>query len=139
MSKNFCIENRFNRYIFCRDVFISRHNGQIIIDFAGVVRMADKNRPEDTGYLARKIEELGTAMEKMKLAEYVELLNRPARLFYLNFFAGIARGLGMAVGFTILGAFIIYTLQRLQVLNLPVIGEFIADIVKIVQNNLRVK
>jgi len=139
MSKNFFIENRFNRYIFCRDVFISRHNGQIIIDFAGVVRMADKNRPEDTGYLARKIEELGTAMEKMKLAEYVELLNRPARLFYLNFFAGIARGLGMAVGFTILGAFIIYTLQRLQVLNLPVIGEFIADIVKIVQNNLRVK
>lgn len=101
--------------------------------------MAEGTRPGRESYLERKIEELGIALEKMKLAEYVELLNRPARLFYINFFAGIARGLGMAVGFTILGALLIYTLQRLQVLNIPVIGGLIAEIVKIVQSNLRVK
>ncbi len=101
--------------------------------------MAEEARPGREGYLEHKIDELGIALEKMKLAEYVELLNRPARLFYINFFAGIARGLGMAVGFTILGALLIYTLQRLQVLNLPVIGGLIAEIVKIVQSNLRVK
>ncbi|PKM81760.1 MAG: hypothetical protein CVU89_07990 [Firmicutes bacterium HGW-Firmicutes-14] len=99
----------------------------------------DNNRQDEKKYLAKKIEELAVAMEKMKLAEYVELLNRPGRMFYINFFAGVARGLGMAVGFTILGALVVYTLQRLQVLNLPVIGEFIADIVKIVQNNLRIQ
>ena len=101
--------------------------------------MVNNNRPEEQALLRRKIEELGLAMEKMKLAEYVELLNRPSRLFYINFFAGLARGLGMAVGFTILGAFLIYLLQKLQVLNLPIIGEFIADIVRIVQLNLRLE
>ena len=104
-----------------------------------MVALAEKKQNGDETYLARKIDELGTAMEKMKLAEYVDLLNRPGRLFYINFFAGVARGLGMAVGFTLLGALVIYTLQRLQVLNLPVIGEFIADIVKIVQNNLKLQ
>lgn len=113
--------------------------GQIITDFAGVIKLVDNNRQDEKKYLAKKIEELAVAMEKMKLAEYVELLNRPGRMFYINFFAGVARGLGMAVGFTILGALVVYTLQRLQVLNLPVIGEFIADIVKIVQNNLRIQ
>ena len=104
-----------------------------------MVRLAEKNQPEEISYLGKKIDELGIALEKMKLAEYVELLNRPSRLFYINFFAGVARGLGMAVGFTILGALLIYTLQRLQLLNIPFIGEIIAEIVKIVQGNLRVK
>jgi len=104
-----------------------------------VVRLAEKNQPEEISYLGKKIDELGIALEKMKLAEYVELLNRPSRLFYINFFAGVARGLGMAVGFTILGALLIYTLQRLQLLNIPFIGEIIAEIVKIVQGNLKVK
>ena len=104
-----------------------------------MVRLAEKNQPEEISYLGKKIDELGIALEKMKLAEYVELLNRPSRLFYINFFAGVARGLGMAVGFTILGALLIYTLQRLQLLNLPFIGELIAEIVKIVQSNLRIK
>ncbi|MFA5881629.1 MAG: DUF5665 domain-containing protein [Eubacteriales bacterium] len=104
-----------------------------------MVRLAEKNQPEEISYLGKKIDELGIALEKMKLAEYVELLNRPSRLFYINFFSGVARGLGMAVGFTILGALLIYTLQRLQLLNIPFIGEIIAEIVKIVQGNLKVK
>lgn len=98
-----------------------------------------QNNQDDKNILARKIDELGVALEKMKLAEYVELLNRPSRLFYINFFAGVARGFGMAVGFAILGAFLIYMLQKLQVLNLPVIGGLIAEIVKIVQTNLRLQ
>lgn len=96
-----------------------------------------KDKPPAGKTLADRVEELGLAMEKMKLAEYVELLNRPARLFYINFFAGLARGIGMAVGFTLLGAFLIYILKRLEYLNIPVIGEFIAEIVKIVQEQLR--
>jgi len=104
-----------------------------------VRRMSELKDLDNNGFLTRKIDELGVAMEKMKLAEYVELLNRPSRLFFINFFAGIARGLGMAVGFTILGALLIYTLQRLEVLNIPVLGGLIAEIVRIVQLNLRVK
>ncbi len=82
--------------------------------------------------LERKSEELIARMEKLHLAEYVDMLQSPRRLWKLNFFAGIARGLGMAVGFTILGAIVLYLLQKLVAFNLPVIGDFIADIVRIV-------
>ncbi|HBQ29277.1 membrane protein [Peptococcaceae bacterium SCADC1_2_3] len=86
--------------------------------------------------LRHQINELALNMEKMKLAEYVNLLENPRRLLYINFIAGVARGLGIAVGFAILGAVIIYVLQRIVALNLPVIGKFIAEIVTIVQTNL---
>lgn len=87
--------------------------------------------------LIKKVEELAIYMEKMKLAEYVELLGNIPRLLFLNFISGLARGLGMAVGFTILGAVVIYLLQRSFVRNLPLIGRFIADIVVIVQDHLK--
>ncbi|MCL6560235.1 MAG: DUF5665 domain-containing protein [Firmicutes bacterium] len=72
-------------------------------------------------------------MEKMKLAEYVRLLENPWRLMYINFIAGLARGVGIAVGFTILGAIVLYFLKILVMLNLPWIGGFIAEIVRMVQ------
>lgn len=87
--------------------------------------------------LTGKIDELSRAMEKMRLAEYVELLDNPRRLLYVNFLIGIARGFGSAIGFTILAALVIYFLQQLIVLNIPVIGEFIAEIVSIVQTQLK--
>lgn len=100
--------------------------------------MFNKNKEEqEISLLKQKIDELNIAMEKMKLAEYVELLHSPKRLLYINFIAGIARGIGMAIGFAILGAVLIYMLQRLAILNLPVIGDFIAELVKIVQVQLK--
>ena len=83
-----------------------------------------------------KVEELAMNMEKMKLAEYVELLQRPWRLLWINFISGVARGLGIAVGFAILGAILLLLLNKLVSLNLPIIGGFIADIVEIVQIQL---
>ena len=76
-----------------------------------------------------KIDKLTIYMEKVKLAEYIELLNKPRRLIYLNFIAGVARGFGFAIGFTLLGALGIFILQKLVLLNLPVIGNFIAELV----------
>lgn len=88
--------------------------------------------------LNEKIDELSINMEKMKLAEYVEMLNNPRRLLYLNFLQGIVRGFGTAVGFTVLAAIVIYFMQRIILINIPVIGEFIAELVEIVQMQLRV-
>lgn len=94
---------------------------------------------EEQSLLREKIDQLGIAMEKMKLAEYVELLRNPTRLLYVNFLAGIARGVGMAIGFTLLGALAVFILQKLLVLNLPVVGGLIAELVKIVQAQLQIK
>jgi hypothetical protein len=86
--------------------------------------------------LQERVGELAANMEKMKLAEYVDLLEHPWRLLYVNFISGLARGFGMAVGFALLGAAILLVLQRLVTLNLPLIGGFIAEIVTIVQTQL---
>ena len=86
-----------------------------------------------------KIEELSLNLELMKLVEYVELLNNPKRLLFINFISGLARGFGIAVGFTILGAIVLYIMQRIVVLNLPVVSDFIATIVRLVQLQLEGK
>jgi len=88
--------------------------------------------------LNRKLEEMVQTMHKIGVAEYVEMLRHPRRLFWINFWSGVARGLGMAIGFTILAAIVLILLQRAILLNLPVIGDFIADIVQIVQKQLGV-
>lgn len=86
--------------------------------------------------LDKKIDEIGIALEKTKITEYVDFINNRKRLIYVNFIQGVARGFGMAIGFTLLGALILYMLQELIKLNLPLIGDFIAEIVKIVKENL---
>ncbi len=75
-------------------------------------------------------------MEKSRISEYLELLHSPWRLIWLNVLSGTARGVGIAIGFTFFAATIIYVLQVLGALNLPIIGDYIADIVRIVQHQL---
>jgi len=87
--------------------------------------------------LEKKVDELVLATEKIKIAEYVEYLNNTKRMLFTNFLAGIARGLGMAVGFTILGALLIYLLRQIVLLNLPLISDFIAEIVQLVTESLK--
>jgi len=86
--------------------------------------------------LGNKIDELSLNMEKLGIAEYVAMIENPRRLFWVNFWQGVARGFGMAIGFTILAGLVIYLLQKIVVLNMPLIGSFIAEIVDIVQNQL---
>ncbi|MEN6349787.1 MAG: DUF5665 domain-containing protein [Syntrophomonas sp.] len=98
--------------------------------------------PNENHYLEKvlqKMDEVSLSMEKLGIAEYVEMLRNPRRLFFINFWAGLFRGFGMAIGFTILAAIVIYFLQKIIVLNIPLIGDFIADLVNIVQIQLRVR
>lgn len=101
--------------------------------------MQESNRDDVIEKLRQKVAELSVNIEQMKLAEYVDLLHSPWRLLWVNFVSGIARGLGIAVGFVILGAVIIIILQRLVDLNLPLIGGFIADMVEIVRQQMKIK
>jgi hypothetical protein len=85
----------------------------------------------------RKLDQISINMEKMKLVDYVYYIEHPRKMLLANFIAGLARGFGMAVGFTLLGAFGIYMLQTVVKWNLPLIGEFISEIVRIVQDNIK--
>ncbi|WP_028307430.1 DUF5665 domain-containing protein [Desulfitibacter alkalitolerans] len=88
---------------------------------------------KDNKSLEEKLSNLAYMLEKAQIREYVSLLEDPKRLIYMNFLAGVARGLGMAVGFTLLGALALYLLQKVVLLNLPLISDFIADIVRMVR------
>lgn len=84
--------------------------------------------------LQKQMEKLSKRLESMRIAEYLELLQRPSRLIYLNFLAGISKGLGIAVGATLVFAVLIELMRRLIVLNLPVIGDFIVQILRIIES-----
>lgn len=75
-------------------------------------------------------------VDKMNPAGYTALLQSPRRMMLMNFLGGLARGFGFAVGATLLGALFLGVLFRLADLNLPVIGEFVARLVRIVQTHL---
>lgn len=87
--------------------------------------------------LNKKLDQISLNMEKTKLVDYVYYLEHPRKMLIPNFIGGLARGFGIAIGFTLLAAFIIYILQWVVRWNLPIIGQFISDIVNIVKNNLQ--
>ncbi|MDR3051399.1 MAG: DUF5665 domain-containing protein [Oscillospiraceae bacterium] len=88
------------------------------------------------GRLRRRAQELGEALERLQLTEYLRYLDDVRLLLWRNFLSGLARGVGMAVGFTVLGAVLVASLQRIAVDRLPVLGKFLADVVRLVQENL---
>ena len=83
--------------------------------------------------LTAQLEKLVHHLESFRIAEYMDLLERPVKLILINFIAGLARGLGIAIGATVIFAVLLNFLQSLIVLNLPGIGDFIAEIVHIVE------
>ena len=99
-------------------------------------REEDRGRNDRMDWLARELDRLSVGLERAKISEYVDLLNRPMSLIWRNLVAGMARGVGIAIGFTFFAATILYVLQMLGKLNLPIIGDYIADIVRIVQRQL---
>ena len=87
--------------------------------------------------LFQKLTELEAKLERANLADLVQLLQNPVRLIFLNFLAGLARGFGIAIGLTIIASLFLVILTRLASLNLPVIGKYIADLMRIVNQQLR--
>ncbi len=86
-----------------------------------------------TNLLERGIEQLNDMLSKKELHELIYILGSKKEILKRNLLGGIARGIGGGIGFTIITAIIIYFLQRIVRLNIPVIGEYINDIVDIVQ------
>ena len=76
----------------------------------------------------KKLDKLAKKLEAKNIAEYVELVNNTKSLIWKNFIMGISKGIGIAIGVTILGAIAIYLLRKIVMLNLPVIGAFIIGI-----------
>ena len=84
-------------------------------------------------WLASTTSAVGNSMEKAHLQEYLHYLSDTKRLIWINFLSGVSRGVGIAVGFAVLGGLLLVILRPLAMKNLPVIGDWIAEIVRIVE------
>jgi len=84
--------------------------------------------------LHKRIGHLSKAIEKARIDEYTTMLKRPWKFFFFNFVVGIFRGLGMAVGFTVIFAIIIYIFSKIvtHMVGLPLIGQYIAELIDFV-------
>lgn len=85
--------------------------------------------------LLENIDKLNKSLQRNNFLELVELLGDRKKLFIRNFTSGIFKGIGIGIGVTLITAILLILLQKIVALNIPVIGEFIADIVDIVQSS----
>ena len=81
----------------------------------------------------RNLEQIAAYLERSRLSSYIGMMEKPSRWIFLNIWGGIGRGIGMAIGFTILGAALFLILQKIVVLNLPIISNFFAHILDMVE------
>ena len=84
-----------------------------------------------------QMERLIAAAERMRLGDYVRYESDRKRRLFDAFWQGVARGLGIMVGFSILGAAVLFILQELARRNLPGISDFVAQVVALVQLRLQ--
>lgn len=85
--------------------------------------------------LNKQIEELNKTMELANVKEIMYILGNKKQMFLRNILAGIGRGIGIGIGVTIITAMIVYALQKIVTLNIPIIGQYVSDIVEIVEKN----
>ena len=98
-----------------------------------------KEKQEETkreNLLIEQIDSLNKNLLKNNIADISQLLGNRKRLLLTNLIAGISRGVGIGIGVTIFSALLVMLLQKIVTLNIPIIGEYIADIVEIVKKSI---
>lgn len=86
--------------------------------------------------LEKKVRDLSYVMERIHMDEYIRYLNNTKRIVFVNIISGLSRGVGTAIGFTVITAIILIVVRNLAMQNLPLIGDFIAELVKIVESKV---
>lgn len=92
-------------------------------------------KKKNVNRLNSSIEKLSEMLEKGNFVELTYILGSKKEIIKRNLMAGIFRGVGIGIGVTIITAILVMSLQKIVTLNIPVIGEYIADIVEIVERS----
>ena len=79
------------------------------------------------------VQRLTDTLERMHLDEYLEYVSNRRRMIVSNLLYGMLRGLGFAVGFSVLGALAIVLLKNVVLKNIPIISDFIADVIHAIE------
>ncbi len=87
----------------------------------------------------KTIEKVSMYLERSRLNDYVYLIDKKSRWIRINLMGGIFRGIGLAIGFSLLGAVAFLVLQQVVTLNLPLISDFIAELLNLVEQSRRIR
>ena len=90
-------------------------------------------RKEKYNILENTINNLNKTFTESNFIELSYLIGNKKEIIKRNLLAGISRGVGVGIGVTVITAVLVIILQKIVTLNIPVIGEYIADIIEIVQ------
>ena len=82
------------------------------------------------------IRRLTDTLERMHFDEYLEYISNRRRMIASNLLYGLLRGLGFMLGFTVLGALVVVLLRNLMADNLPVIGDFLAEVIHAIERRM---
>ncbi len=94
------------------------------------------NKKNNVEEINNNVEKLNSLLSNNNILELLYILGKKSEIIKRNLLAGIFRGVGIGVGVTIITAIIVILLRKIVMLNLPIIGEYITDIVNIVQKNI---
>ena len=86
-----------------------------------------------TGRDRERIDRLMGALERMRLEEYLDHVSNRRRMIAENILYGACRGLGFTLGFSVLGALLAVLLRSLVVDNIPLIGGFLAEVIRAIE------
>ena len=86
---------------------------------------------KDLGLIKRYLERLILIIERSRIRDYMMLTDSKRRLFLINFVAGLGKGFGQAIGFTLLAGIVFFILASW--VDLPIIGKYIANLINIVE------
>ena len=78
--------------------------------------MFRKNKLEKQ--LLKNLEQLNFVLSKNRILELSELLGNKKKLLVRNLISGMAKGIGIGIGFSIITALIIYVMQKIIRLNM---------------------
>ena len=84
----------------------------------------------------KKIDNINEKIDKSRIVEISYIIGNKKEIIKRNLLAGISRGIGIGIGITLISSAIVYLLQKIIKQNIPILGEYIADIVAIVKGNL---
>lgn len=84
--------------------------------------MWGKKKKSDTKEKKKQLKKVIKNIESVGLADYIQYLQSPFKIFWTNLLAGIARGFGIVVGMSVVVGLVIWILARL--VHFPLVGEY---------------
>ncbi|MDD2221715.1 MAG: DUF5665 domain-containing protein [Clostridia bacterium] len=69
-------------------------------------------------------------MIRYNLVEAIRLSFTPRRLIWVNFLTGLFRALGYTIGFAVLLTVLVWLINTLNLVSLPIIGDWISEILR---------